>query len=325
MGDNQNMKGWIYLLAGMVGMFFLFVTPFKIQAGGSGGWALYFDGTTDFVELPYTSEMFPPGWQSTKTVSLWVKPEGEPVNCEGPGACDVIFGDRPFWWGIQRGVLNGQDRIWVWNAATLPDNSYTIHTIAIPYTPGEWVHIALVHQGGMLTTYKNGVFAGSVASGDTRQPDNPAQMPWLHIGGVIPNEHRNHTFRGTIDEVRLYSIALTQQQIIDTIATELTPPVTGLVAYYKMSDGAGTILTDDSGNGWHGVLKDGTLFVPGNGTLPQWLSSNLGEYFILPTPTPSPSATATEQPTIAPSPTGLPTQPGPSAEEHSVFLPLVKK
>jgi hypothetical protein len=93
--------------------------------------------------LGATASMLGPGWKQTKSVSLWVKPAGT-STCTGidPGTCDAIFGDRPRLWGISRGPINGVDRLRFWNR----DGNY--HQIAVPYTPGEWTHLALVHSGG---------------------------------------------------------------------------------------------------------------------------------------------------------------------------------
>ncbi len=56
-------------------------------------------------------------WTSTKSVELWVKPEGTAVTCANSnvGSCDYIIGDKPQLWGITRGIINGQDRIWFFN------------------------------------------------------------------------------------------------------------------------------------------------------------------------------------------------------------------
>ena len=83
----------------------------------SAGYALQFDGANDFVELTYTAHIMGTGWETLKTVSVWVKPLGSAVVCDfnAVGFCDNVFGDRSRWWGITRGVLNGQDRLWIWN------------------------------------------------------------------------------------------------------------------------------------------------------------------------------------------------------------------
>ncbi len=102
---------------------------------------------------------------------------------------------------------------------------------------------------------------------------NTGAIPSIQIGAVINNVERNWSFNGEIDEVRFYNFGLTQSEIRDSIFTELTVPVSGLRAYYKMSDGSGTILTDDSGNSFDGTLMDGGGIVPANGSYPLWITS----------------------------------------------------
>ena len=205
-------------------------------------------------------------WTGTKTVELWVKPEGDPVLCanNSPSRCDIIFGDKPSYWGISRGVINGLDRLWVYNY------DGTLDSIGVAYNPGEWTHLALVHSGGVLTVYKNGVMVVSITSGATQQTAGTAI---LHIGGVIANASRNLTFQGKIDEVRIWNTARSAAEIQANMQQALSGAETGLAAYYKMSDGMGTSLTDDSLHNWTGILYDGGWGVPPDGFFPQWVES----------------------------------------------------
>jgi hypothetical protein len=245
------------------------VTP----AGADPGLALRFDGSSDYVTLAKTANLFGTGWETTKTVSLWVKPTGAPYcNAPSPANCDAIVGDRPRWWGISRGVLGGLDRIWVWNY----DGAY--QSIAIAYTAGEWAHIALVHGGGTLSAYKNGVLIGSMPSGATRQPTTGA-LPTLQLGGVINNANRNWTFEGEMDEVQLWNVQRTAEQVGQDMTAPLSGAELGLAAYYRMSNGSGTELTDDSGHGWSGTLWDGGVGVPADGPI-LWVPS--GAFSVLP-------------------------------------------
>lgn len=244
----------------------LFLSAIPIQlALADTNYALQFDGSNDYVRLPATSNIFNSGWQSTKTVELWVLPEGPAPACQYPvaGWCDNIFGDRPRWWGISRGVINGLDRIWIWNGnAQLP----------IEYTPNEWVHIALVHSNGFLYAFKDGVEVGSIASGPTQQP-NTGALPVLQIGGVINNASRNWTFQGQVDEVRLWNTPRSAADLAAYRFQELVGDEAGLAAYYKMSDGSGLTLTDDSIYDWSGSFMDGGGIVPPDGQYPLWVLS----------------------------------------------------
>lgn len=267
-------------------------------------YALSFDGNNDFVRLAETANIMAPGWENSKTVSLWVKPSGvSTCTAATPSHCDAIFGDRARWWGISRGTVNGQDRLWLWNY----DGSYDM--IGIPYDLDEWTHIALVHAEGNLLAYKNGILVGSTPSGATLQPNTGAQ-PILHIGGIINNVERNWTFAGQIDEVQIWNIARSQADILQDMSQPLTGSEAGLAAYYQMSDGAGLSLTDNSGHGWTGALFDGAQGVPPDGQPPQWASPGIFGGPPLPTSTAVPTTPVhTATPTFTPS--AMPT--GPSA------------
>jgi hypothetical protein len=99
----------------------------------------------------------------------------------------------------------------------------------------------------------------------------PPADPILHIGAIITGDI--WPFEGQIDEVRLWNIALTQEDILSTLYWPLNGDEPGLAAYYAMSDGEGLILTDDSGNGWNGTLHDGGDGVPPDGSPPEWVDS----------------------------------------------------
>lgn len=268
--DSHGKSHFFYFV--LIILFFsgLFFPENVAKADGGAGWSLSFDGVNDYVWLGDTQEVFggSTDWQDTKTVSLWVKPAGLGESCDrfDPAWCDSIFGDRPRWWGISRGIINSEDRIWIWNKPI----GESIDVIGIPYTPDVWVHISLVHGDGFLQAYKNGTLIAELASGTTELPSTGA-IPVLQLGAVINNVDRNWSFAGEIDEVRLYNIALTQQQIQDTLFTELVGGEIGLQAYYKMSDGTGVALTDDSGHGHDGVFYDGLGQPNLNG--PQWVNS----------------------------------------------------
>ncbi len=269
---------------------------------GNAGYALAFDGNNDFVELNETRLIMAPGWENTKSVELWVLPLGPLPTCqyETPAWCDAIFGDRARWWGISRGVIGGADRIWAWNYDGSPGSS--VDMVGVDYTPGEWVHITLVHENGMLKIYKNGLESGSTSSGTTLQPGS--NNPILHLGGVINTATRNWTFEGQLDEVQIWNIARLPAEVQQTLYTPLNGNEPGLAAYYQMSNGLGLVLTDDSQFSWNGLLYDGARGVPPDGSPPQWVISTA---FDGGGPAPTPTATFTPgPPTATPTATNTP-------------------
>ncbi|MEI2692525.1 MAG: Ig-like domain-containing protein [Anaerolineae bacterium] len=221
-----------------------------VTVSGNAGYALNFDGVDDQAMLGQTGPMLGAGWESNKTVELWVKPTGDALSGPSPAHLDLVFGDRPRWWGISRGVQQGQDRIWVWNY----DGNYDM--IAVEYSAGQWTHIALVHSGGLLHAYKDGVLVGSVPSGATQQPSTGAQ-PTLYFGGMIISAARNYTMSGEIDELRLWNTGLDAATLQTWRNQELGaahPALASLRAYYRMANGVGAAVGDDSGHGFTGAL-----------------------------------------------------------------------
>jgi hypothetical protein len=252
-------------------------TPGAQTGAADAGYALAFDGVNDIAVLHPTAQMLGTGWESSKTVSLWVKPTGTPAPCShpDPATCDAIFGDRARWWGISIGIINGQDRIWVWSADFSPGTFFDL--VGIPYAIDQWTHVSLVHGGGVLQAYRNGVLYASTPSGPTTQP--PAN-PVLHLGGIFNGPgNTNWTFQGELDEVSLWNYARTQNEIQASMYQSLVGTEAGLKAYYTMSDGSGISLTDDSQADWTGTLKDGdpVLSVPPNGAPALWVPSGAFE------------------------------------------------
>jgi len=260
---------FVMAAAFIAGLIFLF-SSIEPAFAFSGDHALEFDGQDDMVVLTYTAQIFNGTWEDTKTVSLWMRPKGSTDVCDAPtpAHCDLIFGDRPRWWGVSRGIISGNDRIWVWNY----DEDLNYDIIGIEYTVGEWVNIALVHGNGRLKAYKNGVEVGNISSSTTQQPANPSQMPILHIGGMIKDVNSIWVSEGQIDEVLLWDRALLSEEIRQNMYRTHTGSEIGLAAYYQMSNGSGSTLTDNSGNGHTGTLTSGGPGVP-SGDLPFWVTS----------------------------------------------------
>ncbi len=214
------------------------------------GYALEFDGVDDVVFSGDTSDAMGPAWATTKTISLWLKPAGPVQGQTADNIGEFIIGtDRPRVFGINRSNLGDGDRLRVWNSDGGPD------TVAVEFVPDEWIHIAMVHAGGLLTVYSNGEFAGSIVSGTTFAPRDGN----LWIGGGHRTDPASF-FGGEIDEVQFWSAALEQSTIQAWMYRELDashPNWGDLRVYYRMSNGAGTVLTDDSGNAVTGDMRGG--------------------------------------------------------------------
>jgi hypothetical protein len=266
---------------------FILISAKILPARAEGpGFALDFNGSTHYISLGDTGDfMGGDAWAATKTLSVWIRPTRPTSPSAPPPTGELIAGnDVPRSFGINRSLFNGQDRIWVWNA-----DSNGLDFIGIPFTVGEWVHIALVHSGGVLSAYKNGALVASVASGPTIVQNAATGDGKLYIAGSGRSNPARY-FQGQIDEVSFWNAGLDAATLGAWWNQESTgdhPYWTSLAAYYQMSDGVGTLVTDNSGHGRTGALLGGM----GDSN---WVISGA---FGGPTPTPSATATVTSTPT----------------------------
>ena len=92
----------------------------NVQADDDAGWSLSFDGVNDYVALGITEDILGMNWKTTKSISVWIKPTGDSKLClesdvYDVAVCDAIIVDQPHFFGIARGIVDGEDKLWVWN------------------------------------------------------------------------------------------------------------------------------------------------------------------------------------------------------------------
>lgn len=117
----------------------------------------------------------------------------------------VIFGsnlDAARYFGLYQASVGGNDRIWVWAWDSAE------RRVGIPYIVGQWIHVAWVHNGGVLYAYANGVMISSTALG------NIGGDYQVGIGGLTTGQY----FSGDIADVRIYNRALSADEIRDIYA-----------------------------------------------------------------------------------------------------------
>jgi lysophospholipase L1-like esterase len=113
--------------------------------------------------------------------------------------------------------------------------------------PGTWHHVAGTYNGSQFVLYLDGNLVAATARSGSIGTNNED----LLIGN---NPVLNRPFKGDIDEVRVWRVARTQQQIIDDMDRELSGTEAGLVAYYRLNEGSGQYVFDETDYGNDGVL-----------------------------------------------------------------------
>ena len=136
----------------------------------------------------------------------------------------------------------------------------------IPMPAGQWVHIAVVYDASVttaLTLYLNGIAMASTFgfNGILSNTGN------LNIGGQTDG---TQLMNGNIDELRIWSITRSPQDIKDAMFTAVDPSSTGLEAYYNMNETGGATTKTISNASPAGSALDGTL---SGTTTAAWVSS----------------------------------------------------
>jgi len=128
---------------------------------------------------------------------------------------------------------------------------YTEITTPLPYNDGTWHHAAAVLRNGLAELYVD----GTIAAQDTTNPLSSVRPSTRPTVGQVASD-----FVGDIDEVRVFSRALTSGEIAAMVPPARTD---GLVLSYDMQSlTAGGWMRDLSGQGRNGALT-GTTDVSG--------------------------------------------------------------
>jgi hypothetical protein len=115
----------------------------------------------------------------------------------------------------------------------------------------EWIHVAWVSHGGRFYYYLDGDLVFDQAKAGVSDWD------FGHTGSFFgggPQEAKEFGLTGSLDEIRIWDHARTEQELQETMYEPLDGTELGLAAYYNFEEGAGQIVHDRSGNGRHGQL-----------------------------------------------------------------------
>lgn len=114
--------------------------------------------------------------------------------------------------------------------------------------PEIWTHVALVFDGSQRHLYINGALINSV--NETGQLDSFSTAARI---GALRNLN-DWFYKGFIDELRIWSTARTQLQIVENMHRQLTGVEFGLAAYWNFNEGSGQLVSDMTSNHTDGYL-----------------------------------------------------------------------
>ena len=195
-------------------------------AGIANNYSMSFDGTNDYIEIPYNSIFT----QSVYSFSFWLKNN---IN-SGASNDGIITADSSTrGWSILQ-----DDQTFKFNP-NISGGGAQIDVANFFNTTGTWIHCAITFDGTTLNVYKNGAVADFSSSG-TRNLD--ANNNNLTIG--YNNFSSMRYFNGSIDEVAIWNTSLTSTQVSEIYSatgTNLTKDLTtvsgsNLVYWNRMGD-----------------------------------------------------------------------------------------
>lgn len=123
----------------------------------------------------------------------------------------------------------------------------------------EWTHVAVTFDGSVKKFYINGLLDFEVSRpGQLYQSSNQP----LYVGRQGSACNCNY-FDGELDEVRIWNVVRTGNEIQAAASGPLTGNEPGLVAYYPMDEGFGAFTADASGHGNMAALQNSPPWSPG--------------------------------------------------------------
>ena len=239
----------------------LCITINTLLVFGQNGNALYFDNVDDVVTVPNASALI--ANSDSMSLSVWVYPQNSTnIYPDLDGYVGFRNNTDADFYLVQLNSTDIEPRFRN-NAGTNFDFVFTGLQL------NTWQHFVMTYDGINLKIYHNGVFGGMIAANGvitlTNQTFYIGQTPWTSAPFFL---------NGKLDEVSLWSKALTQAEIDCIYNGAIDPTSQGLELYYRfnqgIANGTNTTVTtlNNAAGGTNGNLTGFAL----TGATSNWIS-----------------------------------------------------
>jgi hypothetical protein len=196
------------------------------------GYAMRLDGLASYASInrvvqgDFTIEAWIKTTASASGTNFW---QGVPVVYADLAGTHLDFGTT---------ILNNHFSIGVGNAPGAGDTTVEGTSVV---NSGDWVHVAATRSvTGQLQVIVNGILERSVSSPQTGQLTD---APTMYIGANLVDFRY---FTGDMDEVRVWTVARTPEQIAATMHARLAGDEAGLVGYWRFDEPGVAVPVDSS-------------------------------------------------------------------------------
>lgn len=214
--------------------------------------ALVFDGVNDFISIPDDPTLNP---SDDYTLAAWFFINNENASY---GAHKIISKDLNGTNSAYEMDMNEPEKSLRCSFSPTSGGVQTAESSDDTVEYGAWYHGACVYNSttNTLKAYLNGVLEDTDdTTGFT--PDTVSEPVRI---GRQRHAGSEEYMDGSIDDVRIYTEALTDSEIAalyaKTSPSALTVPTADLVAHYKLNEETGSTIVDSSGNGFNGTWYD---------------------------------------------------------------------
>ncbi len=226
-------------------------------------------GNNSNVSIPHAAQInF--GTSTNFTIEAWIKFSGTMAGYSG-----IVAKASASWVGFQIVIVNQKIAAEIRNLTETMIGTGEGLLGSSTLNDDNWHHVAMVVDRSATNAklYVDGVIEADVTNSALGgNLDNDGTM---YIGS---ERNQNAFVNGLIDEVRIWSVARTQAELLANKGMEINPATSGLSAYYRFNQGTAggnnsgvTTLLDVTSYHNNGTLKNFAL----TGTSSNWVSGNM--------------------------------------------------